>query len=648
MDDPSNRERTVTLRGVIIGFLMIGVIIAMTQAMSIQHSAADVGGDSPPSAPTYLLFAYVLLGAPLLRRIGERFALSRGELLLTYVLMLVAGPITNQYGIGFLLPHAAAPAHYISQEPDWHTFWPTLPFWLGPRDPHAVLAFYRGSPGEPVPWHAWMAPFIAWSSLLIALFVVTLCINVIFRKHYVEHERLTFPLTAIPLAITDSTAPIIRQPLFWLGIVLAMAVEFPTALNRYVPSVPALPLHEVLLINAGQTLSPPWSGLGEIYFSFSFWLLGIVYLIPKEIAFSGWVFYLLTLGENILAVAYGHSDGPPSVYTNDFPALYAQGAGAAFALTGITLYAARHYLAAVGRTVFRRPAGMDDGGEFLSYRTAFWGMVFGVVFLLSWLCLAGMRLWVAALLLTLILAYFFIFARLRAETGLGMGVILWPKMLDETMLTLVGSQSLTLPDLTVLFSLRWLYFTPAIGSVMACQLEGFKLSNAGGLRGRAVGWLLAAGATITVLVAFAATLRTYYGSGFELMPIGRITGMIANQSIHSYKDLVETYTTPKGPEWGGIAAIGVGVLVTMIISWLRINVLWFPLHPVGYLAANSWGMQLNWTTFFIGWLIKSSVMRYGGLQLYRQLLPLFLGMIVGDLMQQGMWGVIVWATGGTR
>jgi hypothetical protein len=118
-------------------------------------------------------------------------------------------------------------------------------------------------------------------------------------------------------------------------------------------------------------------------------------------------------------------------------------------------------------------------------------MAIGIVFLLAWLCLAGMRVWVALLLLALILAYFFIFARVRAETGLGMGVILWPKMLDEVMLTLVGARYLALSDLTVLFSLRWLYFTPAIGSVMACQLEGFKLADAGRVRGRGVGWLLA-------------------------------------------------------------------------------------------------------------------------------------------------------------
>src|SRR6185295_146319 len=93
----------------------------------------------------------------------------------------------------------------------------------------------------------------------------------------------------------------------------------------------------------------------------------------------------------------------------------------------------------------------------LSYRTAWIGAVTGFAFLLVWCHAGGMRWWVAALLFGLTLSYFFIFARIRAEAGLGMGVILWPKMMDEVMVTLVGAQYLKLPELTALYGLRWLY-----------------------------------------------------------------------------------------------------------------------------------------------------------------------------------------------
>jgi hypothetical protein len=659
----------VRLRALALGLLMVVLIVGMTQVLSLQHSAAEVGGGAPAPAPTYLLFFYVLLLAPLLSRFHRRLALSRGELLLIYGMMLVAGPITHQYAIGFLVPHTVSPLYYNAQEPGWALFKSVLPSWFAPTDPAAVKTFFQGGDGT-VPWQAWLVPMAAWCALLIVLFFVMLCLNVLVRKQWADSERLTFPLAAIPLALTEAdsradglrlaeqTEPgasaffrhpvlLFRHPLFWLGVVVPLTLQAPASLHRYFPSFPELPLQSVILLDAGKQLTPPWNGLGQIEFDLIFWLLGVAYLLPKEITFSAWVFYLIRLLENVVAVWRGTSGEAPSVYSNDFPALFAQGAGAAFALTGITLWTARRHLMRAFRRAFAHGSEADDSGEFLSYRTAFLGALLGVLFLMAWLWLAGMRLWVAGLLLGLLLCYFFIFARIRAETGLGMGVILWPKMLDEVVVTLVGAQYLRLSDLTILHALRWLYFGSATGSVMACQLESFKLADSGGLRGRRVGWALALAATVATPLAFAWTLKTFYASGFEALPIGqRSTSMVGSQIYWSYQNLVAAHDTASGPELGGILAIGAGALVTIALSSLRMRFLWFPLHPVGYLAANSWGMHINWITFLLGWLLNVVITRYGGMKGYRRLLPLFFGLIVGDMLHEGVWGLVAWLTGG--
>jgi len=685
----SARERTrqeiVTPRAVCVGLLMVVFLIWMAQILSIKYRAMDVGASAPPPGTTDLLFFYVLFAAPLLTRLNPRLALSRGELLLVYTMMLVAGPITHPFCIGFLIPHTVSPYHYDTNEPRWAVFQPFLSTWLGPDSEAAVKGFFRGTGGV-VPWQAWLAPMLAWSSLLIVLFFVMLCVNVVMRRQWVDNERLSFPLATIPLALTQRPTPgaqclpdLLCQPLFWLGLALPLAIQAPGALHKYFPMVPSLQLREVQVIDASTQLAPPWNGLGGINFSLIFWLVGVVYLLPKELAFSAWFFYFVALMENVAAVFFGSTGEAPSVYSNDFPALYAQGAGAAFAMTAITLYTARRHLAAVFRKAFgsgertpssgtsigerkpssgafgeRKPSsgasrdsGVEDNDEFLSYRTAVFGTIGGTAFMLAWLCLAGMRLWIAALLLGLMLAYFFIFARIRAETGMGMGIILWPKMLDEVMVTFVGGRHMTMSDMTLLYALRWLYFGSSTGSVMASQLEGIKLADAGGLRGRRVGTVLALTAVLTTLLAFVWTLKTYYAGGFEQMPIGqRTTSMVGSQIYWSYQNLVETFVAPTGPQWGGILAIGAGALIAMALSWLRMNFLWFPLHPVGFLAANSWGMHINWASFLIGWMLKSLIARYGGLSIYSRLLPLFLGLIAGDLLHQGLWGIVTWATGG--
>ena len=194
--------KPITPRAIGIGLLMVCVIVGMTQVLSIQHAAADVGAGSPPPAPTYLLFLYVAFLAPLLTRLHKKWALTGSELLFIYALMVIVGPISHVHSIGFLVPHTVSPLYYNAQEPGWAAFQSALPAWLGPNSPQAVKGFFHGAGGV-VPWMAWLLPFVAWSSLLIALFFVMLCLNVMMRKQWVENERLTFPLAAIPLALTE-------------------------------------------------------------------------------------------------------------------------------------------------------------------------------------------------------------------------------------------------------------------------------------------------------------------------------------------------------------------------------------------------------------------------------------------------------------
>ncbi|HLJ54073.1 MAG TPA: DUF6785 family protein [Chthonomonadaceae bacterium] len=646
----------VTARAVVLGLLMSAVIVGLTQAMSIERSAAEVGGGAPAPAPTYLLFFYVLLVAPLLGRLLPGKALTRGELLLVYALMLVAGPITHPYAIGFLIPHTVSPRYYNANEPDWSIFQGALPRWMGPTDASAVTTFFQGG-SSGTPWAAWAVPLIAWGSLLIALFTVMLCINVLMRRQWAENERLTFPLAAIPLALTGGEPSgasvlsrpylLVKQPIFWAGLALPLLLQAPYMLHQYLPQLPDLPLRELTLVD-GRTLAAPWNGIGRLELHLIFWLIGVAYLLPKEVTLSAWTFYFIRVLENVAAVWLGRSGEPPSVYTNEFPALFAQGAGAAFALAAITLWMARRHLAAAFGRAFRGASEPDDRGEFLSYRTAIVGAIGGSAFVIGWLCLAGMRLPLAALLFAMMLAYFFIFARIRAEAGLGMDVILWPKMLDEVMITVVGAQNMRLSELTALYAVRWLYFGSATGSVMACQLEGLKLADAGGLSGRRVGRALALGTAATVILALVWTLATYYRHGFESLPIGqRSTSMVGSQIYYSFQDLVHARNTASGPDWRGIAAMGAGALITVALAGLRARFLWFPLHPVGYLAANCWGIHINWLAFFLGWLINALISRYGGLALYRKLLPLFIGLVIGDMLHEGLWGLVRLAAGTT-
>ena len=52
-----------------------------------------------------------------------------------------------------------------------------------------------------------------------------------------------------------------------------------------------------------------------------------------------------------------------------------------------------------------------------------------------------------------------------------------------------------------------------------------------------------------------------------------------------------------------------------------------------------------WFTLFLAWLFKSLVLKYGGVGLYRQTLPFFLGLALGHIVIGGVWLVIDGFTG---
>jgi hypothetical protein len=57
-------------------------------------------------------------------------------------------------------------------------------------------------------------------------------------------------------------------------------------------------------------------------------------------------------------------------------------------------------------------------------------------------------------------------------------------------------------------------------------------------------------------------------------------------------------------------------------------------------------MHWYYMPFFAGWAWRLLTVRYGGLRLYRRTMSLAIGMIMGDLLNSGLWVVVALATGG--
>ena len=82
-----------------------------------------------------------------------------------------------------------------------------------------------------------------------------------------------------------------------------------------------------------------------------------------------------------------------------------------------------------------------------------------------------------------------------------------------------------------------------------------------------------------------------------------------------------------------------GLGLTSALMILHARFLWWPLHPLGYAMANSWGMSNLWSCLSGAWLTKLLILRHGGLRLYRRAVPFFLGMALGDYIFGGIWSI---------
>ena len=55
-----------------------------------------------------------------------------------------------------------------------------------------------------------------------------------------------------------------------------------------------------------------------------------------------------------------------------------------------------------------------------------------------------------------------------------------------------------------------------------------------------------------------------------------------------------------------------------LLMWVRHQLLWWPLHPIGYPIGAVWLMDQLWFSIALAWLLKLMAMKYGGPSLFRR------------------------------
>lgn len=588
--------------------------------------------ESVPALPAIAVLILLVWLNTLLRRWKEGWALSRGEILLIYLFVAVAISLAGCGIVRFLFALLGTPFYFYTAENEWEKLHPLLPDWLVPHDIEAVRQLYEGAEGWP-PYRAWGLPLLMWSLFFGLLWWTMLCLTVLFRRQWVERERLTFPLVFLPLAILQTEeGPVgvpafFRSGLMWLGFGLATLYNALNIANAFNPAV----VCPGKFFDLGSLFTErPWSAVRPLVLHYRPELVGLGYLVSTEVSLSIWVFSLLGRLEAVVMESLGYTKAGR-------PFEQEQSIGAYLAMALILVFLARSHWREVGAALGGRRPSSDEP---LPYPVALGGLLLGALGCF-WFCTrAGMAGWVSGLYLAVVLAVALVYTRIRAEVGVPL-MWMFPYYQQKKVLLYTLGGSWLMPGGDPRTLAVWVPFTVLsrgyFPSLMAYQLEGYRLAEMAGIGYGRVTVVLLASLAVGLAVAYGVHLWPYYFYG-----AGALRGGIWGTGIAQaeYQQVIEAMKSPFPRDGARIAATAFGFLLTALLMGLRLAFLRFPLHPLGYAMATAYG-SLIWWSFFLVWAIKAAVLRWGGVRLYRSLIPFFLGFALGHFVTAGIvWGLI--------
>lgn len=617
--------------------IVIGAMLIPLNSMWISRTEALDYSGFPTCASLFynVVFSLIMLMLlnMLIRRVAPRLAFGRRELLVVYAMVATGSSLVGHDFMEMLVPTIPHARYFATPENRWDSlFMPHLPSWLTINTLGEGVTGYELGHSTLYTWahlKLWAVPIAAWSVFLLAVVASMLCINIIVRRQWTEHERLTYPVVQIPILITEGggSNKLFRNPVFWIGFGLAAALDLWNGLGTLYPSIPIInvKINDLSPLFAG---SYPWKALDRIWLTFYPWVIGLCYFMPTNMSFSSWFFFVFRKAMQVAAAALGYQGS--DIW---YPYVREQAYGAWIALFVVTLWLGRGYLKEVWHAAVTGEGRTHDGG--VSYRGTFIALGLAMLTMIVFLAAAGMTPIVALVYVFLYLLLCGAITRMRAELGPPAHEI---ALVSTTHMMVLGLGTAVLgPQNLTIFSLLWFQNRTYRGLLMPQQAESLKAAHDSGLKMRTMVTALAIAGVVGVISAFWAHLHISYGRLYHGGHPGAPGSGFAKEH---YRTLERWLTTPLAPDFAGVAAIGVGAATALFLS--RMNTLFagFPFHPAGYALGMAWGLDYVWGPIMISWALKVIILKYWGLRGYRATIPFFVGLVIGEFVVGGMWSFL--------
>jgi len=481
------------------------------------------------------------------------------------------------------------------------------------------------SPG--VPWGLWTRALLAWAPVLIAAMVCFVSMAALVRKQWLHHERLPYPIANVLTAYVEEPragsrfAPIFCSRWFWVGFAIAAVV----LLSQGLETLKLIPFSIPTNINLRQSFSGAPFSLGYAWWDYLnptifFSIVGIIFLIPAELSFSLWFCFVFG---NIVYIVLSMQGVPVEASM-----VYKTAMGGWVVQAVLIIWIGRVYYWQLLRSAVMRSADP----EIQDLRIFTWAFLAGAIGLVLAMVGYGAQLGHAIIAALCYLGIGLVLARLVAEAGIPFIQTPMGWSVQGLIYSLTGL-SAPIAALVPLSMLGQTLCADPREHLLPFATNAEYLADRAGVKrvrwGAVVLVVLGVGTVVSGAVML---MCAYHGQGQQALdgwwrggPLMSGLGPIATAAVDG--DPIDAATT-----W---ACYGVGAVVTAGLGVARLLVSWWPIHPIGFLVAASYPTYRIWFSFFVAWLAKILIMRYGGVQLYKTLKPFALGLIAAEAIVAG-------------
>lgn len=611
----------------------------------------------------FLMFLLVALLNPVLHRVG--LGLHRRELVLVAACWLVTGAVSSQ-GFAPQAIHRAGQLFGRAHDAQRVTRDYLPDRWFVDRDEADQV--YRGFEGadtefswREIPWRKWLTPLSFWLPFLFAAGVFSLSLAQVVHRQWSRHELLPYPLAEVAWAVVDVQRPrawprIFYSRVFWTGFLLVFAIYLVNGLSQWFPQVVSVPLryNQRVLEREFPFLSRYGGTL--VYSLFRGWfypfIVGIAVLISAEMSLSCWAGYLLMIiGSAVFFLFTGIA-----IQTHHEQSMHL---GMYVGMTLMILYYGRREYTSIVRQAFLPGHSSDPAVH--AAAAACRRSLCAFALLVALLYVAGLDWLVALALVTALGMVLLLGARAAAEAGLPW-LAGFSGMATAFPLKFMGPAAIGPRNLAVLAVIGGMLSANLENNLAAQQTTCAKLAE-GVFRGQWFHRILILAMCVSVFIAVGVQWRNVYRHGGrhearmqrdlrgdleraqrEIIPLqleGHAQGLDATRGLAKLPLLQ--------PDRDVLVCFAFGAALVAACGIMRLRFVWWPLHPLPLLFANTWAMSRLYPSFFLGWVIKTALVKIGGGRFYQASRPFFIGVIFGNIMGAGIWYVVAalqfWLTG---